>query len=121
MIPAAPPALPPTRLRMRTARRQLAILARDPVLLALVVVIMAAVATFVVYPLVQVALASVQVRGEWSLGNYELLQTRRLYRTALVNSLSVAAFVGVAGTTLGFVLAFVLTRTDVPLDRKSVV
>ena len=102
---------------MRTARRQLAILARDPVLLALVVVIMAAVATFVVYPLVQVALASVQVRGEWSLGNYELLQTRRLYRTALVNSLSVAAFVGVAGTTLGFVLAFVLTRTDVPFKR----
>jgi iron(III) transport system permease protein len=102
---------------MRAARRQLAILARDPVLLALVVVIMAAVATFVVYPLLQVLFASFQVRGEWTTANYQLLSTRRLYRTALVNSLQVATFVGIVGTALGFVLAFVLTRTDVPLKR----
>ena len=102
---------------MRAARRQLAILARDPVLFALVALIMAAVATFVVYPLLQVLFSSFQVRGEWTTANYELLGTRRLYRTALVNSLQVAAFVGVVGTVLGFVIAFVLTRTNVPFKR----
>lgn len=102
---------------MRAARRQIAILARDPVLFALVLTIMAAVALFVVYPLVQVLLASFQVRGTWTLANYELLSTRRLYRTALVNSLQVAALVGVVGTALGFVIAFTLTRTNVPFKR----
>ena len=102
---------------MRAARRQVTILARDPVLLALVLFIMAAVGLFVVYPLIQVLVASFQVRGDWSTANYELLSTRRLYRTALSNSLQVAALVGVVGTTLGFVIAFTLTRTNVPFKR----
>jgi iron(III) transport system permease protein len=102
---------------VRAARRQLEILARDPLLLALVAVIFAAIFTFVVYPLVKVFLASVLVRGEWTLEHYELLATRRLYRNALVNSLQVATFVGVVGTSLGFVIAFVLTRTAVPFKR----
>jgi iron(III) transport system permease protein len=102
---------------MRAARRQVTILARDPVLLALVLFIMAAVGLFVVYPLIQVLVASFQVRGDWTTANYELLSTRRLYRTALSNSLQVAALVGVVGTTLGFVVAFTLTRTNVPFKR----
>ncbi len=102
---------------MRAARRQVTILARDPVLLALVLFIMAAVGLFVVYPLIQVLIASFQVRGDWTTANYELLSTRRLYRAALSNSLQVAALVGVVGTTLGFVIAFPLTRTNVPFKR----
>jgi iron(III) transport system permease protein len=102
---------------VRAARRQLEILARDPVLLAIVVVIFAAIGTFVVFPLVKVFLASVLVRGDWTLEHYQLLATRRLYRNALVNSLQVAGFVGVVGTALGFIIAFVLTRTDVPFKR----
>ncbi|TVR93105.1 MAG: iron ABC transporter permease [Trueperaceae bacterium] len=102
---------------MRAARRQVTILARDPVLLALVLFIMAAVGLFVVYPLIQVLVASFQVRGDWTTANYELLSTRRLYRAALSNSLQVAALVGVVGTTLGFVIAFTLTRTNVPFKR----
>lgn len=98
---------------MRVARRQLEILARDPVLFALVLIIMAAIGTFVVYPLINVLLASFQIRGDWSTANYELLATRRIYRAALVNSLTVASFVGVIGTALGFVL----TRTNVPFKR----
>jgi iron(III) transport system permease protein len=102
---------------MRAARRQIRILARDPLLFALVVLILAAVAIFVVWPLLEVLLASLRLRGVWTTEHYELLATRRLYRNALVNSLSVAATVGVLGTVLGFVMAFVLTRTNVPLKR----
>lgn len=102
---------------MRAARRQLRILARDPLLFGLVVVIMASVTVFVVWPLLEVLLASLRIRGEWSTANYELIATRRLYRNALVNSLQVAATVGVIGTVLGYVMAFVLTRTKVPFKR----
>ena len=72
------------------ARAQLRQLARDPVLLALLVAIAAAVAVFVVYPLVRVLLASFQGDdGGWTVAGYGELAGRKLYRNALVNSLGV--------------------------------
>ncbi|MFC3205496.1 ABC transporter permease [Aquamicrobium soli] len=97
-----------------TARAQLRQLARDPILLVLLVAIAASVAIFVVYPLVRVLLASFQVDGAWSFAGYAELAERRLYRNALINSLGVGALVGVLGVAIGFVNAFVLTRLDVP-------
>lgn len=102
---------------MHAARRQLRILARDPLLFGLVVVIMASVTIFVLWPLLEVLVASLRIEGAWSTANFELIATRRLYRNALVNSLQVAATVGVVGTLLGYVMAFVLTRTNVPFKR----
>src|SRR5690606_21865306 len=90
---------------------------RDPILLALVVVIFAAILIFVVYPLVMVFLASVQDRGQFTLANYALIGERRLYRNALWNSLSVGAVVGIIGVIIGYIAAFVLTRLDVPGKR----
>ena len=97
-----------------TARAQLRQLARDPVLLVLLVAIAASVAIFVVYPLIRVLLASFQVDGVWSMAGYAELAERKLYRNALINSLGVGALVGVIGVAIGFVNAFVLTRLDVP-------
>lgn len=69
---------------------------------------------FVVYPLAKVLLASVQVDGQWTLSEYWSLGERKLYRNALINSLGVAAFVGVISVIIGFVAAFVLARLNVP-------
>ncbi|OJU47706.1 MAG: ABC transporter permease [Mesorhizobium sp. 61-13] len=96
------------------ARQELKLLARDPILLALLAVIAASIVLFVVYPLAKVLLASVQVDGQWTLSEYWSLGERRLYRNALINSLGVAAFVGVISVTIGFVAAFVLARLNVP-------
>src|SRR5690606_8359853 len=85
------------RTVLTTARSQLRILARDPILLALVAVIFAAILIFVVYPLMMVFIASFQERGEWTSANYALMSERRLYRNALWNSLSVGALVGLIG------------------------
>jgi iron(III) transport system permease protein len=105
-------------LSVRRALREIRILARDPLLLFLVIAVFILVVLFVVYPLAKVTIASLQTRtGDWTLEHYQLLQTRRLYRNALLNSLSVATLVGVLGTALGFILAFVLTRIDVPFKR----
>lgn len=96
------------------ARQELKLLARDPILLALLAIIAASIVLFVVYPLAKVFLASVQVDGQWTLSEYVSLAERRLYRNALINSLSVAAFVGVISVIIGFVAAFVLARLNVP-------
>lgn len=97
-----------------TARAELRRLARDPLLLTLLAAIALAIAVFVVYPLVRVFLASLQVEGQWSLGGYAELAERRLYRNALLNSLGVGTLVGVVSVAIGYLAAFVLTRLDVP-------
>src|SRR5690606_14593097 len=99
------------------ARSQLRILARDPILLALVGVIFAAILVFVVYPLAMVFIASFQDRGQWTLDHYGLLAERRLYKNALASSLSVGAMVGFLGVVIGYIAAFVLTRLDVPFKK----
>lgn len=98
----------------RDARAELRILARDPLLLVLLAAIALAIVVFVVYPLVRVLLASFQVDGVWSMAGYADLAERRLYRSALINSLGVGVLVGVLSVALGYLAAFVLTRLDVP-------
>ena len=102
---------------LTNARSQLRILARDPILLALVGVIFVSILVFVVYPLAMVFIASFQERGGWTLDHYGLLAERKLYRNALANSLSVGALVGLFGVVIGYVAAFVLTRLDVPFKK----
>ena len=97
-----------------TARSQFRILARDPVLLALIIGIAVSIVLFVVYPLIRVLLASFQDRVGWTLENYQLFVDRQFYRNALFNSLIVGTLVGIFGVALGYVAAFVLTRLKVP-------
>ena len=94
---------------------QLRRLARDPLLLALIIVIFAGLGLFVVYPLVKVLLTSFQTRsGQFTLENYELFVNRRLYQTALKNSLMVGGVVAIISVVLGYILAFVTTRLRTP-------
>jgi iron(III) transport system permease protein len=91
-------------------------LARDPLLLALIVVLFCALALFVVLPLVQVLAVSFQGGEGGGPGeHYRLLIDRPLYRNALLNSLQVAAVVGVISVAIGYLVAFVLLRTRVPV------
>lgn len=102
---------------MRSAVREIKNLARDPLLLALAVIIMAALIVFVVVPLVNVLWASFRTPTGLGFDNYELMSTRRLYRNALRNSLMVGATVGLIGVAIGYVCAYVIERTDVPFKR----
>lgn len=99
----------------KRAWQELRIIARDPILLALIVLIMAALVVFVVWPLARVLLTAFQAPdGSFSLANFELLGQRRLYRNALRNSLVVGGLVGLVGVVIGYIAAFVITRTNVP-------
>jgi iron(III) transport system permease protein len=99
---------------LRNARSEIRVLARDPLLLALILVIFACIAVFVFYPLLRVLTASLQDRDGWTFANYLLFAERRLYRSALVNSLGVGTLVGIVSVAIGYLAAFVLTRLDVP-------
>src|SRR5690606_40313915 len=105
---------------MSRAVRELRLLARDPLLLGLVVLVMAALLVFVLYPVVLVLRHRLVTPEGLGLDNYELLAQRRLYMNVLRNSVGVATLVGALSVVLGYVIAFTLARTDVPLDRKSV-
>lgn len=102
---------------MRNALREIRNLARDPLLLILVVIILAALVVFVVVPLVNVLVTSFRTPDGLGLDNYALMGSRRLYRNALRNSLAVGSVVGVLGVMLGYVCAYVIERTSVPLKR----
>jgi len=92
-------------------------LRRDPLLLGIVLVIAALIGVFVVYPLIKVLMSSLIVAGEWSLQEYSAIAHRRLYRNALINSLSVGVVVATVSVIIGYLIAFVLTRLEVPLKK----
>ncbi|TVR58299.1 MAG: iron ABC transporter permease [Candidatus Competibacteraceae bacterium] len=68
----------------------------------------------VVYPLLQVALRSILVQGEFSLANYEQVFLRRRNYLALWNSLWVSAIATLLATIIGVFTAFLVQRTDIP-------
>lgn len=102
--------------RLQRARRELALLRRDPLLFVLVIVIALALFTFVLAPLFAVLVKSLQVRGTegLTLANYERFANTAYLRQALVNSLKVGLSTATVGVFIGYIAAFTLTRTNIP-------
>ena len=104
--------------RFNQAKRELEILWRDPVLAALVLLILLSLVLFVIFPLVAVLLKSFQTQGgAWTLANYQRFLSFRYLRNALWNSLLVGSATGLIGVAIGYVAALTLTRTNVPGKR----
>ena len=86
---------------------------RDPVIAPAVVLIWGAVALFVLYPLGRLLLLTFWNGGP-SLDAVRGLLGDWTHRAALVNSLLLAALVGIAGTALGFAFALLAVRANLP-------
>jgi iron(III) transport system permease protein len=86
---------------------------RDPVVLPAVVLVWAAVALFVLYPIVRL-LALVFWNEGPSLDAVRGLVGDWTHRAALGNSLLLAALVGIGGTALGLAFALLTVRANVP-------
>jgi len=86
---------------------------RDPVIAPAVVLIWGAVALFVLYPLGRLLLLTFW-NGRPSLDAVRGLLGDWTHRAALVNSLLLAALVGIAGTALGFAFALLAVRANLP-------
>jgi iron(III) transport system permease protein len=86
---------------------------RDPVLLPTVVLLWAAVALFVLYPMARLLLLTFWDGGP-TLAAVRSLTDDWTHRAALGNSLLLAGLVGVGGTALGFAFALLAVRANLP-------
>src|SRR5262245_36460486 len=86
---------------------------RDPVLAPAVLLVWGAVALFVLYPLGRLLVLTFWNGGP-SLDAVRGLVGDWTHRAALVNSLLLAALVGVAGTALGLAFALLAVRANLP-------
>lgn len=86
---------------------------RDPVLAPTVLLLWAAVALFVLYPITRLLALTFWDGGPTLAPVIELLGNWE-HRRALGNSLLLAALVGVAGTALGFAFALLAVRANLP-------
>ncbi|MEK7444216.1 MAG: iron ABC transporter permease [candidate division NC10 bacterium] len=93
---------------MRGRRRA----ARDPALLAAVVVVWALLAFFIVYPLGRLVVRTFTDGGHLTLGNVLAILGDPHHRQAFWNSLLLGALVGICGTALGFLFALTAARAN---------
>src|SRR5690606_42110412 len=102
---------------MSMAVRELRLLARDPILFGLVVLILAALLVFVLYPILLVLWQSFTTGAGLRLDNYHLLAERRLYPNALRHSLGGATPPAALSAVIGYLVGSSLSRTGVPRTR----
>lgn len=85
-------------------------LLREPLLLAVMVVLVAALMVFIVYPVLRVFLFP-------SVGDYLTLLGNPRYTRAMLNSLLMVLLSTASATLLGFIYAYALSKSDIPLKR----
>lgn len=100
------------------APSKVSLLKRDPALLPALIAIWISLALFVLYPLFRLFLTTFFVEGQISFTNLAVVLESWYDRQAFVNSIWLATAVSVAGTFLGYVYAFAVTRISMPLWLK---
>jgi iron(III) transport system permease protein len=108
------------RLKNKATQQILALrrLAGDPILLLTIVAILASLVLFILYPLFEVLITSFRDdMGRWSTAPFERFFTSQHERSALRNSMLLGLATAVAGSAVGFLFAFTITRTSVPFKK----
>ncbi len=102
---------------MKEKIRELRLMAKDPLLLTVVLVIFASVILFILYPLFKVIIVSVFPDGAFSLSMLGKVVSSWHLRTAFLNSLLMGTLTAVLGSLVGFIFAFTITRTNIPCKK----
>ena len=89
-------------------------LKRDPALLPALAAIWISLAVFVLYPVLRLFLMTFMVEGQFSFANLGAVLDSWYDRQAFLNSLWLAGAVSFAGTVLGYIYAFAVTRIPLP-------
>ena len=87
---------------------------RDPVLLGIVSVVFALLMVFILFPLARILQHSLWADGSFEPKYFIDFFQKVYYWRPLINSLIVGALVSVCGTTVAFIFAYGITRTDIP-------
>lgn len=89
-------------------------LSRDPVLLGIVAVVSTLLGIFIIFPLVKVLQHSLWPNGSFEPKYFLEFFQKVYYWRPLINSLIVGSLVSLCGTTVAFVFAYGIARTDIP-------
>src|SRR4030095_7294455 len=120
--PGAPPRPPPRRSGEGALMSNVAgARHRDPAVAATAFVLWSLLALFVVYPLAMLLGRVLFDHGTFSLAGVAAILSDKHQIRAFWNSLMLAALVGLAGTTLGFVCAFPAARGRLPRALLTVI
>lgn len=86
---------------------------RDPITGYVILGLFTLVGVFVAYPLFEAVRLTFLQDGKFSLETWKSILTTRQYVTALKGSITLGAFTATASTMVGFLFAFVISRTKV--------
>lgn len=99
-------------------RRELVMLLKQPGLLATIIVILAILTIFCIYPIVRLLITCVtDVNGKFDMDSVKYVLRSTNIGTALLNSIKLGIVVGVLSTIIGYIFAFAINRTTMPLKR----
>lgn len=104
-------------LRLNRFRNVLALLARQPGLSATIILTLAALVVFCLYPILRVLLATVFVDGSWDFSVVAETFSSRAFLVALRNSVWLGCVSAFAATCIGFVFAYAVARVRIPARR----
>ncbi len=86
---------------------------RDPVLGYIILALFTIVGVFIAYPLFEAVRLTFMQEGKFSLDTWKTILTSRQYVTALQGSITLGIFTATASTVVGFLFAFVISRTAI--------
>ncbi|OIJ20136.1 ABC transporter permease [Anaerobacillus alkalidiazotrophicus] len=93
-------------------------LAREPILLICILLVMTSLFVFIVYPLFQIGKASFfSVSGDFSIDAYIRILSGGQLLTALTNSLVLALIVSTISTVIAYIFAYTFAYIDVPFKK----
>ena len=90
---------------------------KEPLLLVFIIAIFYFLLVFVAFPLYMVFKTSLIVNKQFDFSNYLAIFSKRYYFQPLINSMILGVLAATAGTILGFVFAYAITRTPLPFKR----
>jgi iron(III) transport system permease protein len=90
---------------------------KEPLLLVFIIAIFYFLLVFVAFPLYMVFKTSLIVHKQFDLSNYLAIFSKRYYFQPFINSMILGILAATAGTILGFVFAYAITRTPLPFKR----
>ncbi|MCF6335758.1 MAG: ABC transporter permease subunit, partial [Spirochaetales bacterium] len=98
------------KLKRRLNKNSFHQLTSDPALFIGVILILASLVLFIVYPLYAAAKLSLSDDGVFSLSQYQYIFTHSYYRKSIMNSVMLGAIVATLATFVGFVFAFAIAK-----------
>jgi iron(III) transport system permease protein len=90
---------------------------KEPLLLVFIIAIFYFLLVFVAVPLYMVFKTSLIVHKQFDFSNYLAIFSKRYYFQPFINSMILGMLAATAGTILGFVFAYAITRTPLPFKR----